>query len=76
MTAEQKELYFYTKSQFETELSRISKDCSSPIIAVRQVVNKAIKQYKHDYCNINDNPFTPEDFTIVSNKFYLEIMED
>lgn len=74
MKAEQKELYVYTKDRYEEQLKRISPDCVAPLIAVRQVVKKAIDQYCKDYCTNNENPFSQEDFQAVSNKIHDEIM--
>lgn len=56
MLAEQKELYFHIKSVYRNELKSISPTCVSPIIAVRQVVKKAIDKYINDYCTKNTNP--------------------
>jgi hypothetical protein len=78
MKEEQKELYFFTKSQFEEELKRISPTCVSPIIAVRQVVKKAIYKYINDHCTKDTNPediFSNEDFYAVSDKICDEIIE-
>mgnify|MGYP000959962374 FL=1 len=75
MKAEQKELYFYTKDHYEEQLKRISPECVAPLIAVRQVVKKAIEQYCIDYCTNNEDPFSQEDFHAVSNKIYNEIMD-
>jgi len=78
MEAEQKELYFFTKSQFEEELKRISPTCVSPLIAVRQVVRPAIYKYIEDYCTLDTEPldiFSEEDFQSVCRKIYDEIME-
>jgi len=78
MEAEQKELYFFTKSQYEEELARISPTCASPIIATRQVVKKAIYKYINDHCTKDTNPediFSSEDFYAVSHKIRDEIME-
>lgn len=80
MQAEQKELYFYTKDHFEAELNRISPECVSPLIVVRQIVKKAITEYCKNYCEKghdpfkSETPFSPEDFQEVSNKIYNEIM--
>ena len=78
MIAEQKELYFFIKDKFEEELKKISPDCVSPIIAVRQVVKKAIARYIKNHCSIGVKPidiFSHEDFQEVSNKIYNEIIE-
>lgn len=76
MLAEQKELYFHTKNIFENELKQVSADCVSPIIAVRQIVRKAIERYCVDYCTNEESPFSEEDFKEVSKKLYNEIMND
>jgi len=79
MIAEQKELYNYTKGKFEEELKKISPDCVSPIIAVRQVVKKAIARYIKDNCSIGVKPvdvFSHDDFQEVSNKINNEIMNN
>jgi len=78
MEAEQKELYFFTKSQYEEELKNISPTCVSPIIATRQVVKSAIYKYLKDYCTNDIKPidiFSNEDFYAVSDKICDEIME-
>jgi len=74
MTIEERELYLYTKDHFEKELSKISPDCVSPIIAVRQVVKKAIDQYNFDYCGKGQNCFSPDNFQNVSNAIRDEIV--
>jgi len=77
MLNEQKELYFYTKDRFEEELSRISSTCVSPVIAVRQVVKKAIDKYISDHCSVEtkaEDIFSQEDFHAVSNKIHNEIV--
>jgi len=79
MKDKQKELYNYTKGKFEGELKKISPDCVSPIIAVRQVVKKAIARYIKDNCSIGVKPidvFSHEDFQDVSNKICNEIMNN
>jgi len=79
MLQEQKELYFFTKLKFEGELKKISPTCVSPIIAVRQIVKKAIYLYIKDHCSIRVKPievFSHEDFQEVSNKIYNEIMNN
>lgn len=76
MKAEQRELYVFTKDHFENELSRISPNCVSPIIATRQVVKRAIDKYCKDYCTNNENPFSDEDFQAVSNQICDEIMDN
>jgi hypothetical protein len=79
MIEEQKKLYFFTKNHFSEQLERISPTCISPMIAVRQVVKKAIYQYINDYCTKDTNPeaiFSQDDFLQVSNKIYNEIMEE
>lgn len=78
MKEEQKELYNYTKDHYEKELNRISPTCVSPIIAVRQIVKKAIYQYVANYCEKDINPetvFSQDDFSQVSDKIYNDIME-
>jgi hypothetical protein len=78
MLAEQKELYNYTKDHFENDLKLIWPTCCSPIIAIRQVVKKAIEKYIIDYCDKDTNPleiFSENDFQEVSNKIYNELME-
>jgi len=75
--AEAKELYSYTKNQFIEELEKISPDSVSVIIAVRQIVKKAIDKYILDYCSKGINPesiFSGEDFQEVSWKIHDEIM--
>jgi len=75
---EQKELYFFTKDHFKEDLKRISPTCVAPLIAVRQVVKKAIYKYVADYCSPNADPieiFSNEDFYAVSKKICNEIME-
>ena len=76
MKIEVKELYCFTKNEFIEELERISPDCISPIIAIRQVVKKAIEKYCIDYCTDNDNPFSNDDFKEVSNRIYYEILDN
>lgn len=76
--AEQQELYNYTKDQFAEKLSRISPNCVSPIIVVRQTVKSAINKYIIDYCTMDtkaEDIFSQEDFQEVSNRLYQEIME-
>ena len=77
MKAEARELYVYTKDHFEADLNKISPTCVSPIIATRQVVNKAIDKYIKDYCTKETQKtdiFSHEDFTEVSNTLHDEIM--
>ena len=77
LTAEAKELYFYTKDHFIENLERITPFSAAPIIAVRQTIKKAIDKYIIDYCSKGTNPeniFSQEDFQIVSNKLYEEVM--
>ena len=79
MKDKQKELYNYTKGKFEGDLKKISTDCVSPIIAVRQVVKKAIARYIKDHCSIEVKPinvFSHEDFQEVSNKICNKIMNN
>ena len=79
LTEEGKELYFYAKNRFLNELERISPTCISPIIAIRQVVKKAIDQYIIDYCSRDtkaENIFSGDDFREVSNKINEEIMNN
>lgn len=79
MTAEAKELYFHIKNRFEEDLQRISPTCVSPIVAVRQVVKKAIDNYIIDYSSKgtkSEDIFTSEDFKEVSNKICDEIMNN
>jgi len=78
MLSEQKELYFYTKDKFQKELSCISPNCVSPIIAVRQIVKIVIDSYIKNYCNektIPENIFSKDDFQAVSKKIRDEIMK-
>ena len=78
MLEEQKELYFFTKDHFKENLKRIRPTCVAPLIAVRQVVKKAIYKYIADYCSKDVDPydvFTEEDFQEVSKKICDEIME-
>jgi len=74
MLAEQKELYFHTKNHFKKELKKISPECISPLIAVRQIVKKAIEKYINDYCTKDAQVFSEEDFQEVSNRLYNEII--
>lgn len=73
MTAEARELYVYTTEHFENSIERISPNCVAPLVAVRQVVRKAIEQYVKDYCTPNDTPFTQEDFETVSRQIITEL---
>lgn len=78
LTAEAKELYFYTKAHFINNLEKITPFSASPIIAVRQTVKKAIDKYLIDYCTKGTNPeeiFTQDDFQQVSSKIHQEIMQ-
>ena len=77
MTEEGKELYFHTKNVFLEELEKISPDCISPIIVIRQIVKKAMDKYIIDYCGRDtkvEEIFTESDFQNVSNKLYNEVM--
>jgi hypothetical protein len=79
MKEESKELYFYTIDRFKEELKKISPSCISPIIAIRQVVKKAIDQYIKEYCEKNCNPlkvFSEKNFQEVCNKIYKEKMKE
>jgi len=75
MREEAKELYFYTKGQFEEELNKITPFAASVIIAVRQVVKNAMFRYIEEYCSNGDNPFSEEDFQEVSWIIHNEITE-
>ena len=77
LTEEGKELYFHTKNVFLEELEKISPDCISPIIVIRQIVKKAMDKYIIDYCGRDtkvEEIFTESDFQNVSNKLYNEVM--
>jgi len=76
MKAEAKELYVFTKDHFENDLSRISKSCVAPLIAVRRVVKKAMTKYIEDYCSKGtqfEDVFSEEDFQEVSKKIVDEL---
>lgn len=78
MKAETRELYVYTTDHYKESIQRISPDCVAPLIAVRQVVNKAMNKYILDYCETGakkEDIFSQDDFIEVSNKIYNEIME-
>ena len=78
MKAEARELYLYATDHFAKDIERIHPDCVSPLIATRQVVKKAICQYVSEYCEKGADPlsvFSEEDFQVVSNQIYQEIME-
>jgi len=77
LTEEGKELYFHTKNVFLEELEKISPDCISPIIVIRQIVKKAMDKYIIDHCSRDtkvEEIFTESDFQNVSNKLYNEVM--
>jgi len=79
LTVGAKELYFHTKNQFMNQLERISPDCVSPIMVVRQVVKKAMNKYIIDYCSVGtkfEDIFSEGDFQEVSNKINEEIMNN
>jgi hypothetical protein len=76
MKAEARELYVFTKDHFKDDLSRISKDCVAPLMAVRQVVKKAMTKYIEDYCGTGakfEDVFSEEDFQEVSKKIVDEL---
>ena len=79
MKSESRELYVFTKDHFENNLNLIHPDCVAPLIAVRQVVNKAMDKYIKDYCGAGtkkEDIFSQEDFQEVSNKIYEEIINE
>jgi hypothetical protein len=79
LTAEAKELYFFTKNHFIKNLKRITPFSAAPIIAVRQTVKKAMNKYILDYCSKGtkyEDVFTEEDFQNVSSKIHQEIMSN
>ena len=79
MSVEARELYLHTKNFYIEELKKISPECISPIIIIRQIVKKAIDKYIIDYCTKETNPkdiFSQDDFKQVSDKLYEEIMNN
>ena len=76
MKTEQKELYVYTKDHFSNDMGKISKECVDPLVAVRQVVKRAMEKYVKDYCGTGtkiEEVFSEEDFQTVSNRLYNEL---
>lgn len=76
MKAEARELYVYTKDQFQEELSALN-ECGKSIIGIRQVVNKAMRKYVIDHCSNGtkfEDIFSTEDFKEVSNKIYEDMV--
>ena len=78
MKDEQKELYFYTMGEFDSEINKLNKSMVAPIIVIRQTVKKAMEKYITEYCSKNtkiEDIFSEEDFKIVCDRIYNELSD-
>lgn len=74
MTAEARELYSYVTSvePFATQIEKVSMDCVSPMMVIRQITRNAMEQYNKDYCAAYAELFTSNDFKEVTERIYNE----
>lgn len=78
MTMEARELYVYTVDHFADDIKQIRPTCVAPLVAVRQVVQRAMIICLKEYCsyigNLEDNTvFSEGDYQAVSNKICEEL---
>lgn len=90
LSEEGKELYFYTKDHFSSELSSTAAEIASypaeeskemastlaHIVNIRGLVKRSIDKYVIDYCTNSETPFSEEDFQQVSEKICQEVQNN